>query len=500
MAAPSEPAAVAETHISWVFFAGERAYKLLKPVATPFLDFSTPELRERACRREVELNRRLAPDVYLGVSPLLEGDRVADHLIVMRRLPASRRLSRLAGTAEFLDRVREVARTVAVFHARLPPDPDAARVSNRDAVLTLWTEQNLDQMTGLTGPDGREVHDAGVLAEIRHRAVRYLEGREELFDRRIAEGHAVDGHGDLLADDIFCLDDGPRILDCLAFDDDLRRGDVLADLAFLAMDLEHLPDGPAAARVLVEAYDEFTDDHHPRSLLHLWIAYRALVRAKVRGLRSVQGDDADCRHAAGEAARFLDQCLEHLRAATVRLVLVGGAPGTGKSTVAEGLADALGATVLGSDELRKDLAGIAHDDHTGADLDTGPYAPAVTDRTYRELVRRAGELLRLGESVVLDASWTRSAHRDLARTAARDSAAELVELRCVLAPEVAAQRVRRRGELQRSGRGGGPSDATPEVARALAARAEPWPEAVEVPTAGTVDEAVAAALEAVTTR
>lgn len=500
MAASPDPAAVAETHISWVFFAGSRAYKLLKPVTTPFLDFSSPESRERACRREVELNRRLAPDVYLGVSPLLEGDRVADHLIVMRRLPESRRLSRLAGTAEFLDRVRDVARAVAVFHARLPPDPDAARLSTRDAVRSLWTEQNLDQMTGLTRADGQAVHDPAMLAETRRRAVQYLEGREALFEQRIADGHAVDGHGDLLADDIFCLEDGPRILDCLAFDDDLRRGDVLADLAFLAMDLEHLPDGRAAAGVLVEAYDEFTDEHHPRSLLELWIAYRALVRAKVRGLRSIQGDDADCRHAAGEATRFLDQCLDHLRAATVRLVLVGGAPGTGKSTVAEGLAEALGATVLGSDEVRKDLLGIPHDDHTGADLDTGPYSPEVTDRTYRELVRRAGELLRMGESVVLDASWTRSAHRDLARTVARDSAAELVELRCVLDPEVAATRVQRRQELQRSGRDGGASDATPEVARALAARAEPWPEAVEVPTAGTVDEAVAAARAATTTR
>jgi hypothetical protein len=491
-----EPATVSETHISWVFFAADRAYKLLKPLATPFLDYSTPARREAACLREVELNRRLAPDVYLGVSPLLEGDEVADHLIVMRRLPARRRLSGLAGTDEFPDRVREVARAVAAFHAGLRPDTDAARVSTRDAVLALWTSGNLDDMEACVDAAGRPVHDLATLAEVRRLAVTYLGGRGALFERRIAEGRAVDGHGDLLADDIFCLPDGPRILDCLAFDDDLRRGDVLADLAFLAMDLERLPGGPAAAELLVDAYDEFTGERHPRSLLHLWVAYRALVRAKVRGLRAGQGDDEDCRAARADAVRFLRQCLDHLRLATVRLVLVGGAPGTGKSTVAEGIADHLGAALLGSDELRKDLAGVAHDDHTGAALDAGLYSPAMNERTYGELLRRAGELLAEGESVVLDASWTDAGHRDRARDLATSAGAELSELRCVLDPAEAARRIDRRMADQRAGRGGGASDATPEIARALADRADAWPEAREVPTGGAAADSVRRGVDA----
>ena len=307
---PPSGAAAVETHGSYVFFTADRAFKLLKPVRTPFFDYSTPALRRAACEREVRLNRRMAPDVYLGVSPVLEDGVETDCLVVMRRLPDSRRLSTLVGTPGFLDRVRQVARAVSVFHASLPPDPEAARTSTRDAVADLWTRQNLDDLD----QHHADLLGAGELATVRRLATRFLAGREALFASRIAAGRAVDGHGDLLADDIFCMDDGPRILDCLAFSDDLRRGDVAADLAFLAMDLERLA-GPAAMAALVDTYVEDTDDHLPAPLLHHWIAYRALVRAKVRAIRAAQGTSDDCRRAAADAVAFRDQCLDHLRAA-----------------------------------------------------------------------------------------------------------------------------------------------------------------------------------------
>ncbi len=153
-------ASVAETHISSVFLADDRTYKLLKPIRTGFLDHSTAELRGVACSRELELNRRLAPDVYLGVSELIENDVVADHLIVMRRLPADRRLTALLETEERDQAVREVARAVAVFHASLPPDVRGA-VATRDGVCRLW-RHNFEEMRGfvdrfLTDPSGNHV-------------------------------------------------------------------------------------------------------------------------------------------------------------------------------------------------------------------------------------------------------------------------------------------------------------------------------------------------------
>ncbi len=164
---------------------------------------------------------------------------------------------------------------------------------------------------------------------VRHLSRRYLSGRDALFDRRIAEGKVIDGHGDLLADDIFCLTDGPRILDCVEFDDQLRYGDVLADVCFLAMDLERLGASDLGARFLAW-YRELAAETYPATLAHHYIAFRAHIRAMVACLRGAQGDQA----AVGEASRLLGIARDHLGRGQVVLVLVGGLPGTGKSTLA----------------------------------------------------------------------------------------------------------------------------------------------------------------------
>jgi aminoglycoside phosphotransferase family enzyme/predicted kinase len=471
-------AAVAETHISTVFFAGDRAYKLLKPLRTGFLDHSTPERRAEACRRELELNRRLAPDVYLGVSPILEHDEVVDHLIVMRRLPSDRRLTALLRGPERDDAVRSVARAVAAFHAAQPPDERAALVSTRDAIAALW-HHNFDEMRCW---EGTLLHRAA-FAEVVRLVSRYLAGREPLFERRIAQGYARDGHGDLLAEDVFCLDDGPRILDCLAFDDALRYGDVLLDVAFLAMDIERLA-GREVAGQFMAWYEEFSGEHHPRTLAHHYIAYRALVRCKVGCIRAEQG----AAEAVAGARSYLDLALTHLRAGRPRLVLVGGAPGTGKTTTAHALAARTGFALLSSDELRKDLVGVAHTAHAYAPYGQGIYDEGTTQRMYTELVDRAHRLLALGESVVLDASWTSAARREDARAVARDAHAEIVELRCVLDPVVAAERIEHRMSAELSA-----SDATPALAAQLALRADPWPEATDLDTLGAPAEVAAVA-------
>lgn len=471
-------AAVAETHISTVFFAGDRAYKLLKPLRTGFLDHSTVQQRKVACDREVALNRRLSPDVYLGVSDIVENDVVADHLIVMRRLPADRRFAALLHTRERDSAVRSVARAVAVFHASLPPDERAARMASREGVRALW-DSNFDDMRRFGGT----VLPANVLEAVEALAADYLAGRDRLFHHRIANGYARDGHGDLLADDIFCLDDGPRIIDCLAFDDDLRVGDVLLDVAFLVMDLERLA-GNETAQSFLAHYQSFADERHPRTLMHHYVAYRALVRCKVNCLRAGQG----ASEAVEEARRHLDLVHQRLRAGRPRLVLVGGAPGTGKTTTASEISRVTGFALLTSDELRKDLAGVAHDQHAFAKLGEGIYSSDSTQRMYTELVRRARELLELGESVVLDASWTSAAMRALARDVAAETHSEIVELRCVLDPTVASERIAKRLAHEQSA-----SDATPEIARALASAADPWPESTPLDTGEPPDRVVAEA-------
>lgn len=470
-------AGVRETHIGAVFLVGDLACKLKKPVDLGFLDYSTREARERACHREVELNRRLAPDVYLGVADVNGPGGVADHLVVMRRMPDDRRLSALVrGGAPLAATIRALARQLAAFHAQAGRGPEIDADESRDAVRNRWRDS-----FGQVRPFHGDVLDPATAGEIELLAEEFLAGREALFDRRIAEGHVVDGHGDLLADDIFCLGDGPRVLDCLEFDDHLRHVDVLDDVAFLAMDLERLG-SPELGDRLLRDYREFTGDAAPPALVHHYLAYRGFVRVKVACLRHAQGD----AEAAALAREYAELTLRHLRLGRVRLVLVGGEPGTGKSTVAGGLADRLGATLLQSDRLRKELAGLTPAHRPAEGYREGLYDAAHTDATYAELVRRAGELLALGETVVLDASWNAARHRALAAVAAARTSSPMLGIRCHAPETVAAQRI--------AARTGALSDATPEIAGRMAADADPWPEAQPLPTTGTPAESLARAV------
>ena len=462
------PAELVETHISVIAMIGDRAYKLMKPVKMAFLDHRRREDRLDACRRETEVNRRFAPDVYLGVLDVVDDDGHArDHLIEMRRMPASRRLSALLDGADAPDLVRSVARAIAGFHRKAPTSPRIAEAGGIGVVLGLW-EEGLDQLAGVA-PEvvpREEVERARTLARA------YLGGRRALLERRIAEGWVRDGHGDLLADDVFCLPDGPRVLDCLAFDDRLRHGDLLGDVAFLAMDLE--ADGhPELGGMLVDEWRREIGESHPSSLAHHYLAYRAHVRSKVAALRSGQGDPGEGAH----ARRLHALAVAHLECAQVRMVIVGGAPGTGKSTLARGLGDATGWAVLRSDETRKDLAGLPRAPADPGRFGAGLYAPEVSERVYAEMLDRAAGHLALGESVVLDASWSAGARRAAARRVASECHAEAIEIRCHLAPAIANARIR-----SRRAAGEGSSDATPEIAERLAASADPWPEARSIGT------------------
>ena len=462
---------------------GDRAYKLLKPVELGFLDHRRREARRAACLRETEVNRRFAPDVYLGVLDVAdEGGAPVDHLIAMRRMPAGRALGRLLADPDADGLVREVARAVAGIHERAPTGHAISRAGLPAYVAALWDE-GLDALER----DAPGVVPGDAVARARALAHAYVRGRRPLFERRVAEGWVRDGHGDLLADDVYLLDDGPRILDCLAFAPRLRHGDVLLDVAFLAMDLA-TRGHPGLADALVNEWGAALGETHPRSLLDHYVAYRAHVRSKVSALRAVQGDPGG-RDRARSLHRFAVERLERSR---VRLILVGGPPGSGKSTLAEGLGRALGARVLRSDIVRKRRARIPAGVGAGAPWQEGIYHPDETAHVYDDLLAEAGPRLAQGETVVLDASWSSAAARHAARHTGIERAADLVELRCELSPDVADARMEERRRA-----GGDPSDAGPAVAHAMRAVADPWPEASRVDTLPHPDAVLGAALDLV---
>jgi aminoglycoside phosphotransferase family enzyme/predicted kinase len=468
----------AETHVSILGMSADRVWKLKKAVRFPFVDLSTPELRRANAERELRLNRRFAPDVYLGIEPVTDEQGVQREVVLaMRRMPEDRRLAVVASGSPEIARscIDRIIDGLVAIHRVAPRGFEIDATGRRDRVLDLW-DRNLAEMR----PFVPEVLDTAQFDQVTADAHSYLAGREPLFSRRIADRRICDGHGDLLADDVFCLDDGPRFLDCLEFDDQLRYGDVLADVAFLTMDLERLGH-PLLAGRLLDRYRVASPDTWPESLADLYVAYRAVVRAKVACLGIDRGGD-DARRTA---RTLLALAADHLARGRVRLVLIGGPPASGKTTLARGLAARTGWTVIRSDEVRKQLAGLEPTTSAVTDLDAGLYAPDWNWRTYDALLDTARARLAGGESVILDASWSDVTRRADALRLAQTTTATPTSLMLSVPDDLARTRARER-EL-----GHDASDATSMLTAALRTRFAPWPDAIALD--GTEPPAVLAA-------
>ena len=453
------PVRVVETHISVLLFFGDKVYKIHKPVHFDFVDFRDRTARAADCRREVELNRRLAPDVYLGVADLVMDGEPVDHMVVMRALPQGRQLASLLQSGEdietWLDRVAAV---LSSFHRTAVRSAEISECASPSA-LALKCKDNFDEVTRLVDPQ----LDRDIEVEIRCLVARWLSSHRALLETRLAQGRVCDGHGDLQASDIYCLDDGIRILDCLEFSDRLRWDDVCADVAFLAMDLERLG-RPDAASLFVRAYERHSGHRLPPPLLHFHIGLRAYVRAKVACLRSEQNGVG--RNAACDLQAL---ALKHLRSARSAVLLVGGLPGTGKSTLAAGLAAETGWPLIRSDEIRRQ-------ETDGLDR----YAPESRATVYEELLSSARERLAEGESVVLDASWISAEERALAARIAEDSESELLSICCVCDDSIGANRIK-----ERFARGDDFSEATVAVRDVMETGMDEWPSAIVIDTSHT---------------
>jgi aminoglycoside phosphotransferase family enzyme/predicted kinase len=464
-------AEVRETHSSVVLLLGGRAYKFKKAVDLGFLDFRRLEDRARACRREVDLNRRIAPDVYLSTIALkAPDDTTYEHGIAMRRMPEELRLATMIQHGDLVDeQLCALARLLADFHARAARAPLIAAEGGAAGLRRRWVDnlREAEAFRGGTLPDG-------TFDLIRRLALDYVDGRVELLKERADAGLSVDGHGDLLADDIFCLPDGPRVLDCLDFDDRLRWVDMLDDAAFLAMDLERLG-REDLADTFMRRYTEFSGIPVVESLRHHYIAYRAFVRAKVTAIQAQQGD----RSAAAQSRRCTELSARHLRAGEVRFILIGGAPGTGKTTIATALAARLGYVLVGTDSIRQESP-LASD-----------YSATAKAAIYRMLLERARTALAHGESVVADATWTDQTTRDLAVRVSAETSSPLVAFECQAPTDLAARRAQLRWQA-----GGSTSAAGARVAAMLAAARVSWPEAIALDTTGGPDQPLRAALDA----
>jgi uncharacterized protein len=404
---------VHETHISWVLVGGERALKLKKPVVLPFLDYGSPERRRRMCAEEVRLNRRLAPDIYLGVRSVVDGEdglelatendsRALDYVVEMRRYDERETLAARLHRGELTRRDAEhLGDRLARFHAACRP-VHRRRGGRRATEYEL--ERNVAELLAITelGGERRQIGELG-----RFLAAAAGARADELEERR-RHGLVRDGHGDLRCEHVV-LRPQLAVVDCVEFDQELRTLDVADDLAFLLMDLT-ARGGERFARAVVGGYRTAGGDCGDDQLLSLFAVHRALVRAKVLLVAAGQRAPSAAAHGHLSAqARDLIGLAGWFswRARLPLVLIVCGPPASGKSTLAATLSDESGLARISSDVVRKRLAGLA------ATVAAQPrhYTDEFSLATYRELGHRAAKELARNGGAIVDATFRRRAHR-----------------------------------------------------------------------------------------
>jgi aminoglycoside phosphotransferase family enzyme/predicted kinase len=418
------PVRLIETHISWVLLTGEIAYKLKKPLDLGFLDFSSLAKRLAACREEVRLNRRLAPDIYLGVVPItggadaprVNGDGEAfEYAVKMRQFPADTTLDRLdAAGALHAAQIEAIAATVARFHEN--DCAHAAADSAWGSPDAVWqpVAQNFAQIAPRLDTDA----DRERLAALERWSTAEHARLAPLMATRKRDGWIRECHGDLHLGNLAWVDGRPLVFDCIEFNPALRWIDVQSEIAFCYMDL--LQRGhPEWAWLFLNVWLEYSGDFAGLALLRYYAVYRAMVRAKVAVLRAGQLDGA-ARLAAFDAVRAqLDLALAFTQPPPARLDITHGLSGSGKSTVTRRLMQAPGAIRVRSDVERKRLAGLDALAKSGSGVGGGLYAGDATRRTYARLAAVAGQVLEACWPVVVDATFIARWQRDLLRDTAR---------------------------------------------------------------------------------
>lgn len=457
---PVEAVKEHSTHISHVFVGAERAWKLKRPVALPYVDFTTPEKRLEACRREVDLNRRTAPSLYLGSreirrgadgAPTLEdGGELIDAVVEMHVFREADLFDHLADTGHLTGAlVEQLAQTVADFHASAAPDMQGGGAARIAAVLDI-NDISL-RRTGLVS----SIEAESVASAFR----RELSRHSALLDRRALTGRIRRCHGDLHLNNICLIDGRATLFDCLEFNEELATTDTVYDLAFLVMDLWHRGQS-SHANQLFNRYFDVADDEEGVALLRFFMAVRAGVRAHVLARQATSpGPDAE-RHRS-EARAYLDLGRALLAPETARLIALGGLSGSGKSTVAAAIAPAVapapGARALNSDRLRKAMCGVPPDER----LPASAYTPDMSKRVYDELDGRATRCLSSGMSVVVDAVFERAPDRATVESVAMGAGTPFAGYWLATDPRTLEARI--------AGRSGGPSDATVDVLHAQVA-------------------------------
>ena len=508
---PDEPAEVraVQTHISWIFIASPFVFKVKKPVNLGFLDFSTLENRHYFCRREIALNRRLAPEVYLEVVPIYkttsgfsfnpEGD-IVEYAVKMKELPHGWFLNELL--EKNLVGEKEINRVISAlrqFYQAETPTPEIEQWGTPEK-LKISTDENFTQVERFIG---KTISPAG-FDTIRHYTDQFYVVNKNLFHERIQQHRILDCHGDLHLDHVHLTPEAVTIFDCIEFNDRFRFIDIANDLAFLAMDFDFEGRSDLGNLFLGNASRELGDARVLR-IANFYKCYRAFVRGKVDSIQASEKETTNSQEHERQSARYFCLALRYATAGSEPLVLVVMGPvGTGKSTVAKQLASELDWPVFSSDEIRKTLAGIPLDQRTPSDLRAKVYSARMTQKTYRKLVKnglsgiscsqgRGPRPLQPHNGVILDATFSKHALREFLRDECKKAKVPFQFVELEVDPNEIKKRLKDRDEKTAEG-----SDARFEDFEKLNAAYEPpselAPDLIRISTKRSVSDTVKAIL------
>ncbi|MCM2356820.1 MAG: AAA family ATPase [Geobacteraceae bacterium] len=440
-----------QTHVSFIFITDNFVYKIKKPVDFEFLNFTTLDRRRFYCNEEVRLNRRLCPDIYLGVVEVRESSGgamidaegpVIDYAVKMKRLPEERMLDRLLRAGEVSDGdIRRIAGTIAEFHLNAGRSEEIDSYGRVERIRWNWDE-NFQQIAGFISVT---IGNRDLLT-IREWVEKFLAEQEGLFASRVSQGFIRECDGDIHTENI-CLADQVWVFDCIEFNNRFRYSDTAADIAFLLMDFD-FHGRPDLSGVFLSEYVAITGDRDICRLLDFYKTYRAVIRGKVESFRL---RDPHIPENEKQAAR--ERAIRYFRLArgyVIRqrlpptLIITCGPMGSGKSTVAAGLSLELGIEAVSSDRVRKELAAVPEYSHDFSAYGTGIYSAAFTEATYGELLARAEQALAGGRSVIIDATFRRRGERDRFRALAGKFSAPFRIIRTTAPEDLLRKRLEQR--------------------------------------------------------
>jgi hypothetical protein len=440
-----------ETHISYIFLAGDLVYKVKKPVKFDFLDFTSVKKRKFYCEEEIRLNRRLAPNTYMDVVAISldargnitldKGVEVVDYAVLMKKLPVDRMLKTLLSQGLADEKTMDnLAEKIAAFHRRAQTGGHIDEMGNIENIRHNSEENFAETINQINVTIPGYQYNF-----IKDYAEKFLNENESLFEKRIADHKIRDCHGDLHLEHI-CVADEIIIFDCIEFNERFRCGDVVEDVAFLTMDIDfngysHYADA------FIESYTKYSGDTNLPTLLNFYRCYYAYVRGKVTGFRLDQKElqENEREQITKNAARYFD--LAYTYAARLDkpvLILTAGLMGSGKSYQARKLAERLGAEIIRTDLLRKELFNIKPTERRYEDFGQGIYSNDISRIIYDKAYDLAAQKIKQGKAVIIDASFKRLAQRQKAMEMAHNLGVRYYILECICSDEITRKRLERR--------------------------------------------------------